>query len=213
MGKSIAIFGAGGLGREVQMLLKALPQWNVIGFFDDNKEKGTLINDVEVMGDRQILKAWPEKLNIVFAMGNPNSKKALSEFLKNSGQLTFPALIHPKAILMDAERIQIGEGAILAAGCILTTNVKIEKHVLINLNATIGHDCHIGESCSIMPGVNLAGGVRLGEAVLVGSGASILNQISVGDSATIGAGAVVTRNVDKYTTAVGVPARDIKATS
>ena len=44
----------------------------------------------------------------------------------------------------------------------------------------------------------------------VGSGAVILPGIRVGANAIIGAGAVVTKNVEKNTTAVGVPARQIK---
>lgn len=45
--KDIAIFGAGGFGREVACLIKRInkikPQWNFIGFFDDNEElKGTM---------------------------------------------------------------------------------------------------------------------------------------------------------------------------
>ena len=40
--KDIAIYGAGGFGREVACLLRRIneqaPQWNLRGFFDDGKE-------------------------------------------------------------------------------------------------------------------------------------------------------------------------------
>ena len=49
--KDIAIFGAGGFGREVACLIRIInesasePKWNLIGFFDDNPElKGKMIS-------------------------------------------------------------------------------------------------------------------------------------------------------------------------
>ena len=40
--KNIAIYGAGGFGREVACLLNIInekePTWNLVGFFDDGKE-------------------------------------------------------------------------------------------------------------------------------------------------------------------------------
>ena len=53
--KDIAIYGAGGFGREVACLIKRInekePTWNFIGFFDDNAElKGTRNEYGEVLG-------------------------------------------------------------------------------------------------------------------------------------------------------------------
>ena len=47
--KDIAIFGAGGLGKEVACLVNKIneqePTWNMIGFFDDNPDlKGKIIS-------------------------------------------------------------------------------------------------------------------------------------------------------------------------
>ena len=45
--KDIAIYGAGGFGREVACMIKHInesadePIWNLVGFFDDGKEKGS----------------------------------------------------------------------------------------------------------------------------------------------------------------------------
>src|SRR5689334_2492073 len=140
MSKPIAIFGAGGLGREVLALVQSLPQWNVIGFFDDNIELGTHINGVGVLGDRNKLRTWPDKLNVVIAIGLPSLKREISLFLHGSPNISFPTIVHPRATVMNSELVKIGEGTILTAGSILTTNIDVGKHVLINLNATIGHD-------------------------------------------------------------------------
>ena len=43
--RDIAIYGAGGLGREIACVLKKInmvtPTWNLLGFFDDGLEVGT----------------------------------------------------------------------------------------------------------------------------------------------------------------------------
>ena len=43
--KKIAICGAGGFGKEVACILNLInekqPTWELVGFFDDGKEKGT----------------------------------------------------------------------------------------------------------------------------------------------------------------------------
>jgi sugar O-acyltransferase (sialic acid O-acetyltransferase NeuD family) len=210
--KPIAVFGAGGLGREVMALLKALPEWKAVGYFDDGLEKGLNIGTHEVLGGKEELLQWTDRIAVVVAIGDPLVKKQLCEYLKPAQQLYFPTLIHPQALIMDSG-CTIGAGSILTAGCIVTTNVKIGEHALVNLNATIGHDSIIGNYSSIMPGVNLAGAVEIGESVLIGSGANVLSEVKIGNGSVIGAGAVVNHNVGDHVTAVGVPARVMKRIS
>lgn len=52
--------------------------------------------------------------------------------------------------------------------------------------------------------------IRIGNDVWIGSRAIILRGVHIGDGAVIGAGAVVTRDVEPYTVAAGVPARPIR---
>jgi phosphonate metabolism protein (transferase hexapeptide repeat family) len=51
---------------------------------------------------------------------------------------------------------------------------------------------------------------RRADRVTVGHGAILLPGVTVGTGAVIGAGAVVTKDVDPYTIAVGVPARPLR---
>ena len=50
----------------------------------------------------------------------------------------------------------------------------------------------------------------IGEGVYCGTGVKIINQTSIGEYTTIGAGAVITKPIPSYCTAVGVPAKPIK---
>ena len=202
------IYGSGGLGREILAMVNALPEWHPIGFIDDNVPAGTVIKDLEVLGDISVLDSMASIPNIVLAVGSPLVKKRLEEqLLKYSVQ--FPRLIHPSVILQDVASIDIGAGSVITAGCILTTDICIGKHVLVNLNSTIGHDCTIEDYTSIMCGVNIAGEVNIGRSVFIGSGANILNRASLGESCTVGMGAVVQKDVLQNTTVAGVTAKEI----
>ena len=190
-------------------LLHALPEWEVVGFYDDGKAIGTVVKDRKVLGGLSDLQKIVEPLNLVLAIGNPLTKMKLAEGMNGINNINFPILIHPSAIIQDFQSIKIGSGSIITAGAILTTEIEIGEHVLINLNCTVGHDVHIGNCTSVMPGVNIAGEVIIGNGVFIGSGANILNGLHVGDQSLVGAGSVVTKSVANGNTVVGIPARPI----
>ncbi len=211
MKKSIYIYGAGGLGREINAMLLNMPEWELAGFYDDAIKAGTHCGKVPCFGGMDRLQNISNDINIVIAIGNPSIKWKIAKQLAMNPHLHFPVLVHPTAQLLDATTIEVDSGCVITAGCILTTNIKIGKHTLINLNTTIGHDVLMSEAISIMPGVNIAGHVRIGKGVLIGSGANILNGLTVADHAQIGAGAVVTKNVEANTTVIGIPAKNVTA--
>lgn len=211
--KNIAIVGAGGFGREVKMLIEQInkteDKWNVIGFFDDGINRGELINDSPILGGISDLNDWREELAVVFAIGNPVTKRKMVEQVKND-KISFPVLIHPNVSIGDMQYNQVGEGSIVTAGNIITVNIQIGRHVILNLCCTVGHDTIIKDYCSFMPTVNISGEVEIGECVYVGTGAKIINQLSIGENTIIGSGAVVSKSLPANCTAVGVPAKVIK---
>lgn len=209
MKKKIFIIGAGGLGRELAALIRALPeQFETAGFYDDIVPSGTTIMGLQVLGSIRQLASTSEAAQAVVAIGDPQIKQKIVSMLPELVQ--FPVIIHPSVVLGDASTIRFGQGTVLTAGVKLTVDIELGSHVLVNLNSTIGHNTRIDDFCSIMPGVNLAGGITLGKRVLIGSGVNIINRAEIGDDAIIGSGAVVRTNIASGTTAVGVPARTIK---
>jgi len=210
--KKIAIYGAGGFGREVKMLIDQInhyqSQYEFIGYFDDGLERGTIINKFQVIGGINELNSFSEELELVFSLADPKIKKRLLESITNLN-VSFPILIHPNC-LVGADNVNIGEGTIICGGCILTIDIEIGAHVILNLGCTVGHDTKIGSFCSIMPSVNISGEVEIGEAVYCGTGAKIINQLTIGESTIIGAGAVVAKSLPSNCTAVGVPAKIVK---
>ena len=55
-----------------------------------------------------------------------------------------------------------------------------------------------------------SGEVHIQEKVYIGTGAKIINQLTIGTGTIVGAGAVVSKSLPDYCTAVGIPAKPIK---
>lgn len=208
----LAIFGAGGFGREVLSLVQGIneidPSYRVVGFFDDGLEKGASIHGFPVLGGLNELNAWESELCLAVAIGNPSIKKKVIESVSNP-LVSFPALIHPSVIIGDSS-VAVGQGSIICAGSIITTDVVIGRFVILNLQCTVGHDAIIGDFSSFMPACNISGEVTIREGVYCGTGVKIINQTGIDEYSIIGAGAVVTKPIPPRCTAVGIPARPIK---
>lgn len=208
----IAIFGAGGFGREVKIIIDAINSnvktYEFIGFFDDGFKKGKIINGFPVLGGVEEINSLEDGLSLVIAVGNPSVKKKIISKINNE-KIVFPTLIHPSVIKSNDEVI-IEDGCIICAGNIITCNIKIEKFTILNLACTVGHDTIVGAYSSFMPSVNISGEVKIGESVYVGTGAKIINQLEIGKETIVGAGAVVSKSLPANCTAVGIPAKPIK---
>ena len=208
----IAIYGGGGFGREVKMLIDQINEFDrkyvFIGYFDDGIPKGTMIEDSNFLGGIDELNAFSEKILLVVSIADPKIKFKLIESITNK-YVSFPILIHPSCIIGDYKN-KIGAGSIICASNIITVNVEIGNHVILNLACTIGHDTKIGSYCSFMPAVNISGEVEIGDKVYCGTGVKIINQVKIGEGTIIGAGALVHKNLPSHCTAVGFPAKPIK---
>lgn len=211
--KDIAIYGAGGFGREIAYMIKQINEkfneWNFVGFFDDGKCKGETINDSLILGGIQELNLWNKELAVIIAIGTPNTKETIHKQIINK-KIDYPTLIHPSVIAGDMNNVHIGKGCLICAGTIITTNIEIKDFVTLNLLCTVGHDTIIEAYSSFMPSVNISGEVVIHTGVYVGTGAKIINQLTIGERTIIGAGAVVASDIPAHCTAVGVPARLIK---
>jgi sugar O-acyltransferase (sialic acid O-acetyltransferase NeuD family) len=202
----IAIFGAGGFGREVNLIVQQLIKkgypYHFLGFFDD-EDKSTELGKL-YLGNTEKLNTWDRPISIALAIGDGKTRKNIVGKITNS-KVDFSKVVSPYAIFNDL--IKIGKGSIICAGANLTTNINIGDFVVVNLNATIGHDCQLDDYSSLMPGANLAGNVKLKECAFAGSGANVLNGLELGENSVLGAGGVLTKNLEAYKTAIGVPAK------
>lgn len=207
--KDLAIYGAGGLGREIAVLIDQInarkKRFRVVGYFDDGRSKGTDVDGLKVLGGLAELNRWKKPLEVVIAIADPATRARVAAGVSNS-KTTFPTLVHPSANLGAVKKNMLGKGSIVTAGVIMTTQVKLGEFVIINLATTIGHDVRIGDFSSVMPSCSISGNVTIGEQCFVGTGARILQNLSLGNRCIVGAGAVVTRSFEAGCTVMGVPA-------
>ncbi|WP_446786762.1 acetyltransferase [Macellibacteroides fermentans] len=210
--KDIVIIGAGGFGREVAWLIDDINQhkstWNLLGYVDDASHlRDANINGRGVIGGIDVLDRLKD-ISVVFGIGSPKVKSAIFKKISDKPNLLFPNLIHPSVII--GPYVEIGRGNVLCANSILTVNIVIKDFVTINLNCTIGHDVILNNFATVSPGVNLSGYVEIGASADIGTGTSIIQGLKVGDNTILGAGSVVTKNLPKNCTAVGIPAKPIR---
>lgn len=187
--KSVLIYGAGGLGREIAGMIEVC-KMNIkcVGYLDDFKL-------VQTPADYE---------DIIIAIADPLTRhKIVLNWSKKS--TPFTPLVSPDIKLHNS--VKIDRGCLLCPGVKLTVNINIGQFVIINLNSTVGHDVTIGDFTSIMPSVNISGNVKIGKRVFIGSGATILQGLTIGDDVVIGAGAVVTEDVLTGMRVKGVPAK------
>lgn len=214
--QEIAIYGAGGFGREVAWLVQSCnltdERYRIVCFIDDNEANhGKVLNNLPVMSLQQARQRFPYA-KIVGGVGDPRTRQTLMEKAYALGS-EFATIIHPSCHL--SEWVDVGVGTVICAGSILTTNIVLGRHVQINLDCTIGHDVIIGDYTTLAPGVHVSGWVHIGKRVYIGTGAVIVNgrenaPIVIGDDVIIGAAACVTKSIASGLTVVGVPAKPLQ---
>lgn len=208
----IAIYGAGGLGREVYCLIQKINsielKWNVVGFFDDIKEKG-LKNDYGViLGGIQELNQWNTELNVVIAFGDRRRVKILIDQIHNP-KICYPNIIYGITI-DDSNTVHFGKGNIMRDGCGFTCNCSVGDFNLLNGDVKTGHDDKIGNFNTFMPGVRVSGSVKIGDENFFGVGSIIIQGISIDYNVKLGAGSVLMRNPQNNNLYLGNPAKIFK---
>lgn len=208
----IAIYGAGGLGREVaggihRINKESDQQWDIVGFYDDNIPVGTPVSHYgKIIGNKDALNAVDEPLALAIAVGDPRIRKLIFDSITNPN-ISFPNLIAPSFKVLDPETFKIGRGNIIQDNCSATCDVTIGNFNVFNGSDVMGHDDVIGDFNVFMPGVHLSGAVTVGNSNLLGVDSVVLQKVKIGDKVTLGAGSVLMTKPKDGSTYIGVPAK------
>lgn len=208
----LAIYGAGGMGRDVLALAREMNQWDNIVMVVDSQylpnERAcngcpiVCLENVESLYDKN-------ELEFLICTGEPKDRKTFCQRVIEKG-FSLGKLVHPSVQLHGYS--SIADGAVIYPGCVLASGVTVGYNATISFNAVIGHDTIIGEHCSICPGACIAGFTKWGECSLGGLGCMVREQTSIGKYSVVGQGAVVVKDVPDYTTVVGNPAKQLGQT-
>lgn len=207
--KDIAIYGAGGFGRETACLLREInevsPTWNFVGFFDDGVPAGTRTNQGAVLGGIDVLNSWKGELSVVFSIAAPKVLEALSKKIENPN-VVFPNIFAPTARILERSSLKIGRGNLINFACTISCDVEIGDFNLLNERVTVGHDTRIGNFNTFMPGAHISGNVLMGDRNAVGMNSAIMQGTKIGNDTKIGASSLIVRDPESGGSYVGVPA-------
>lgn len=209
--KDIAIYGAGGFGREVACVIKKIneaseqPVWNLIGFFDDTYPKVTENEYGKVFGGMDVLNNWPTDISIVISIGTPSALKKISSLIQNK-HVDFPNIISPDVTFMDRHNYKIGIGNIICPGALISCHASIGDFNILNDFVSIGHDTVVGNYNSFMTASRISGHVTIGDLNYFGVNCCVLQGLSIGNNTKIAAGSALLRRTKDGYTYMGVPA-------
>lgn len=210
--KKIAIYGAGGFGREIYCSLTQMnaknPQWQVIGFFDDGYPAGTKNEYGEVLGGIDRLNAWPEPLEVILAFGAQGITQKVYEKITNT-RVTFPNIFF-HTFFSDRENFKCGKGNVILGGSCLSCAVEMGDFNILNTFVRFGHDVKIGSFNTFMPDVLISGETTIGNNNFFGIRSVVIQKTNIPDNVHIGAGAVLLTKPKSNCTYIGNPAKILK---
>ena len=212
--KEIVIYGAGGFGREIACLIRLIndnqPQWNIIGFLDDNQELTGTANEYGiVLGGADWLNSYDKPIAVAVAVGSPKAVESIANKITNPN-VEFPNIYAPSVTFLDTESLKIGKGNIFCTNCFVSCNVTVGDFNLFNGYIPIGHDAEIGNYNVVMPSCNISGGVKIGNANFLGVQSVVLQYIKIGNDTRIGANSVIMRKTKDGYLYIGNPAKRVE---
>lgn len=194
----LAIFGTGGMGREIYDIAEAAGLESV---FVVDKPNGPVLG-VQTIAPDQL---GPDD-DLILALGSSEHRRTLAgrfNWRRFASLNALTSVVSPSA--------QIGEGSVICNYAVVNNSAVIGRHFQANTFAQVSHDCVIGDFVTFSPRVTCNGWVEIGDDVFVGAGAVIRNgspgrRLKIGNGAVIGMGAVVVGDVPEGVTVIGVPA-------
>ena len=198
----LAIFGAGGQGRETLMIARQIARWTQIFFIDDVTQK----KEIDGIAVQRLSEVCWEDCEVIIALGEPAHRERIATLFAFA---SFATLIHPSAII--AESAIIGAGTVVAKGAFISCDVIIGNNVLIQPDACLSHDVRIGDNSVISLKSALAGHCHVGKNAFLGMSCSVREKTTIGDDAIVGMGSIVVRDVSPATVVTGNPARFLHA--
>ena len=209
---NIAIYGAGGFGREVACIINNInqvkPTWKIIGFFDDRCPKGADTYYGNVIGNLDVLNNYPEPLAVVMAIALPETLENLTQKITNPN-IYFPTISAPNVLFFDEENIEMGYGNVLGFGVRISCGVKLGNYNVLNGCTSFGHDVEIGNYNVMQPETRISGETTIGNGNFFGAHSLMLQGLRIGNHTRIGAGSVVMRNTKDGMHYFGNPAKRI----
>ncbi|SFM99611.1 sugar O-acyltransferase, sialic acid O-acetyltransferase NeuD family [Algoriella xinjiangensis] len=209
--KRIAIIGSGLLSQQYVHHIHTDTDDKVIGYYDDFKQKGEIINDLQILGKiTDILNDFKKNIFdvILIGVGYQHTNFASKLYDELHIDIPFYTFIHSTCIV-DKTAI-IKAGVVIYPGCIIDQQVIIEENVTINPGVMVGHNTVIGKHSFVAGSAAFAGYVTIGEKCFIGLNVTFVDNIKLSEEVNLAAGAVAIKNLLEPGWYVGNPAKLLK---
>jgi serine O-acetyltransferase len=169
------------------------------------KMRNSEMSDVQGQEDKWSIPDWDREVPRGFWDPSRKLIKSIRDYQSIASRKGLLSIIRSKPIVF---RYKFWS---MVCGAEIDLNTRIGGGLILpHPNGVVIHpSSEIGVNCMIFQQVTLASKVIVGDHVDLGSGAKILGPLTIESGARVGANAVVTKNVDKGTTVVGIPAKVI----
>jgi len=210
--KDLAIYGAGGFGREIACMIRQIneikPTWNMKGFFDDN----LLVKENKygkILGNLEKLDNWKTPIALILAIATPAHLENLAKSITNP-IVDFPNIMAPNTNIFDKESFTCGRGNLVFFGCRMSCDVTIGDFNIINGAVSLGHDVKMGSYNVLQPSTRISGDCIIGNRNFFGVHSIVLQGIRIGNNTRIGTLSVVMRKTSDDSLYFGNPAKKVK---
>lgn len=211
--KKIVIIGGVGNGTVIASTIEDCKRSGqdieCVGFLNDNEKK---VGDYDVLGGikNKDWKKLPEDYFFMYALSNVKQAYTRHELLK---ELDIPldrytSIVHPTAVVSD--QVSLGKGVVIMPQAVVGPGVRLGNHSQLFAQGFIGHDTITGEMVFLAANSHTGGRVVIEDGAHIGIMSTSIDSVKIGEFSIIGAGAVVIRDVPKYTIVVGNPAKVIR---
>lgn len=203
------ILGAGAFAQQIAWVVRRCGVDDVVAFVDETIADRTSIGSIPVFRSLEDFESEAARREYRLVAGIGNQRVRERWFATYGATHTFATVIDPTVVV--AENAVIGNDVVILGHSVCSIAANVADHVNINWHCLVSHDVHVGPYTNLATGVRLNGRSRVGAHCEIGTNAVVLPDVVVGDNVTIGAGAIVTQDLPDHVTAVGVPARVVRA--
>lgn len=203
----LIIFGAG--GHAVSVANVAISLGYKIYSFIDSRKQGSKLLGLDVIGSVSDLDSL-RGFDFSIAIGdNCVRENIYNQLYTESSTLSFPALVHPSAVVSNFSAL--GEGVVVMPNAVIGPNSKVGKFCIINTKASIDHDNEVLDFASLGPAATTGGSVIVGFRTAISIGATIKHGVKVGHDSVLGACSYLNNDLPSNCVSYGIPAKIIRS--
>jgi len=209
--KKIAIVGCGGHARVILSEILKSNKYHVIGFIDEEKDIGTLIEKIDGVTYEVIANLSNasflsnDDTHVIIGIGtNFTRMNVKEEIIKIHRNIKWGTVISEDSVING--NVHIGEGSVILSGSIINNGTIIGEHCIIGTNVSVDHDNTTEDFVSLGPRSVTAGNVKISLCSHIGASTTINQNIVIGEHTIIGSKSLCTKNCDSNSIYLGIPA-------